>query len=336
MKTRSKKARPCSTLALFAVAFARRVPLLLMVLMLLAGSLEMSAQVSEATEGRGKKLPSPDKIISDYLKAVGGKKRAGAIRDATYEWSVEGANGRQGTARTFAKSPAAKRTDIIFERGEVNEAANARSAWLRRTDGGLRTLTDMDANLAKLRSALEAGRLVDYKKQDVLARTVDFEKPAPGEGDPAYLVEFSRRNGARLRYWFSANSKLPIQVADYSRELSIRYKDYRVAENGLIEPHRVEISERNTEMLVLILKSVRYNTGLGDALFEPPGDASLNLAELLRAVADNQKQLDARISEYTFTRKETEREITDKLDFIHSRDEHVNKRLSVLTIGETF
>lgn len=297
------------------VAFARRVPVLvILLLILLGGTPDVSAQKGGALEARAKKLPSPDRIVSDYLKAVGGKKRQSAIRDATYEWSVEDANGAKGTARTSAKSPASTRTDFIFERGNANEAANARSAWLRRTDGGLRTLTGMDADGAKLLSALDASRLVDYKKQDVLARTIEFSGGVPHEegADPFYLIEFSRRNGARLRYWFSADSKLPIQVADYSRELLIRYKDYRVAGGGLVEPHRIEISERNAEALTLTLKSVRYNTGLSDALFEPPSDASLNISELLRAVARNQAQLDGRVSEYTFTRKETEREFNDK------------------------
>jgi len=314
MKNSNKEVRFCLTTSRCAVAFARRVPvLLILVLIMLVGSPDASAQKSEALEGRAKKLPSPDKIISDYLKAVGGKKRQSAIRDATYEWSVEGANGSKGTARTFAKSPASTRTDFIFERGEANEAANARSAWLRHTDGSLQTLTNMDANVAKLLSALDASRLVDYKKQDVLARTIEFSNGGAHEGvDPTYVVEFSRRNGARLRYWFSANSKLPVQVADLSRELSIRYKDYRIAGSGLVEPHRIEISERDTETLALTLKSVRYNTDLSDALFEPPSDMSLNISELLRAVARNQAQLDERVSEYTFTRKETEREINDQ------------------------
>jgi hypothetical protein len=281
--------------------------LLLLVLSFVASPLDASAQKT-----RAQKLPSPDKIVADYLKASGGKKRQGAVRDATYEWSVqEGTNGARGTARTFTKFPAATRTDISLERGETNAAANARSAWWRREGGELRTLTGTDANVARLLSALDASRLVDYRKQDVLARTVEFSDGG-NNVEPAYVVEFSRRNGARLVYWFGLNSKLPVQVADEARGLSIRYQDYRPAQNGLLEPHRVEIRMRNAEPLALTLRGVRYNTGLDDALFEPPSDDSLNIAELLRAVARNQQQIDRRIGDYTFTRTETQREIDDK------------------------
>jgi len=281
-------------------------------LLLLIVALLASPQGTPAQKSGARKLPSPERIVGDYLKAVGGKKRQGAVRDATYEWKVrEGAGGAQGTARTYTKFPASTRTDIKLERGETNAAATSRSAWLRRDGGTAQTLTGADADIAKLLSSLDASRLVDYKKQDVLARTIEFSDGG-NQLEPAYVVEFSRRNGARLNYHFGAQSKLPLQVADDSRGLTIRYKDYRAAQNGLLEPHQVEIRTRDSGTLALSLAGVRYNTGLADALFEPPSDESLNISELLRAVARNQEQLDRRVGDYTFTRTETEREIDDK------------------------
>ncbi|HLL16313.1 MAG TPA: hypothetical protein VK388_14710 [Pyrinomonadaceae bacterium] len=307
MKSSAREVRCCST-NFHAASCAR---LLLAVLILVLAVCGSPADAC-AQKNRARKLPSPARIVDDYLKAAGGKTRRGAVRDATYEWSAQqGADGARGTARTFAKFPASTRTDIFLERGETNAAANARSAWLRRDGGEVRTLTDTEANVAKLISALDASRLVDYRKQDVLARTVEFSEGG-NHLEPAYVVEFSRRNGARLRYWFGANSKLPVQVADDARQLTIRYKDYRASQNGLLEPHRVEIITRDTGMLVLTLNSVRYNTGLDDTLFDPPSDQSLNISELLRAVARNQQQIDRRVSDYTFTRTETERRIDDK------------------------
>lgn len=295
-------------------ACARSLPILAAILLILLGSqLVASGQSSGAAQARRKKLPSPDKIVSDYLKAVGGRKRQSAIQDATYEWSVQQGTGSatEGTARTLKKFPASTRTDISLEQNETNAAANARSAWLRRAGGELQTLTDTEANVAKLLAALDASRLVDYKKQDVLARTIEFSEGG-NNIEPAYIVEFSRRNGAWLRYWFGVETKLPLQVADDSRAVTIRYKDYRTTQNGLLEPHRIEIVKRDAATLALILKGVRYNTGLNDALFEPPGDQSLNISELLHAVARNQAQLDRRVSDYTFTRTQTQREFDGK------------------------
>ncbi|HEY5446482.1 MAG TPA: hypothetical protein VIJ87_18885, partial [Pyrinomonadaceae bacterium] len=36
-----------------------------------------------------KKLPSADKIIDNYLKAIGGKNKVAAIKDASYEWVIQ-------------------------------------------------------------------------------------------------------------------------------------------------------------------------------------------------------------------------------------------------------
>ncbi|HEV2803147.1 MAG TPA: hypothetical protein VGW12_21955 [Pyrinomonadaceae bacterium] len=312
MKSYSKEDRLVSTNFCVTTPLPRLYALSLLVLFVFAG-----ASGAYAQNARPRKLPSPDKLVGDYLKAVGGKKRQAAVRDATYEWIVHQGTGRAqdvGTARTYTKFPASTRTDIALGGSETNAAANARSAWLRSTDAELRTLTDKDANVAKLLSALNASRLVDYKRQDVLARTVAFFAGAPREGiDSTYEVEFSRRNGARLHYWFNSDNNLLTRVVDYTREISIDYRNYRATEGGLVEPHQLLISERNGGVgTVLTLKGVRYNTGLSDALFEPPSDSSLNISELLRTVARNQDELDRRVSDYTFTRTETEREIDDK------------------------
>ena len=63
------------------------------------------------SSARPQKLPKPEKIVEAYLKAVGGKKRVAAIRDASYVWDVSGADGAQlGTARTHTKAPSASRS----------------------------------------------------------------------------------------------------------------------------------------------------------------------------------------------------------------------------------
>lgn len=284
----------------------RMIAAALSVVFSLALASSAQAQVAGAKTVSAK-LPAPDKIVADYLKAVGGKKRLQSIQDATYEWNVEGQ--QDARARTSLKAPASSRTDAIFSNGETNDAANARTAWARTTDGTLSTLTDREAHAARLRAALDASHLVDYKKQDALARTAGVEQLA---SEPAYVVEFSRRNGARLRYYFGASSKLLLQISDEARGQTVRFSDYRPAQNGAIEPHRVETTARDGSTVKLTLREARYNTALGDNLFEPPSDAALNVVELMREVGRNQKDDDERVSQYTYTRKQTEREINDK------------------------
>jgi hypothetical protein len=215
-----------------------------------------------------------------------------------------------GRVRTQSKSPAAARTDFLLDTGEMIVAANARAAWVRSLDGKLRTLTDAEAANVKLASLLDAGRLLDYKKQNVLARTVASVELA---GETAYVVEFATREGARLRYWFGADTKLLLQTSDEVRAQTRRFADYRAAgAGGPLQPHRVEIVGGGAGPLTLQLQSARFNVGLDDAVFDPPSEQALDIPALLREVSRNQRELDERVSEYTYTRKSTEREINDR------------------------
>lgn len=263
------------------------------------------------TSAQTSKLPSPDRVVGDYLKAVGGKKRVATVRDATYEWSVLRSGAEAGTARTQLKASGALRNDLLLNDGETDSAANARTAWARTPDGNLRTLTDSEAFAARLRAMLEPAWFADFKKQKVLARTVTREDL---NGEPAYILEFSTRAGARLRYWFGAISKLLLQMSDDARRTRVRFADWHARQGSplLTEPHRVEIEREGEPALTLKLSAASYNTGLADSLFEPPADATLDIPALLRDLSKNQEEDDKRINDYTFTQKVTEREVDDK------------------------
>lgn len=274
-------------------------------LLIAVAQIQVAAQQSRAPSA-SPKLPSPDKIVNDYLKALGGKKRQGAIRDAIYDWRIQLKEQAFGEARIETKAPASMRTDLRFGNGEINAAASARSAWERGLEGNARTLTDAQALSAKLQAALGAGRLVNWKKLNVLARTVGVEQLGD---EAAYVVEFSTREGARVRYSFSLASKFLLQATDEARHTTTRFADYRATANGTLEPHRLELLMNDGQALTLLLQSTQYNTNLSDARFDPPSAEALDVAALLREVEKNQEQVDERLSEYSYTLKSTDREI---------------------------
>jgi len=266
-----------------------------------------------------KRLPSAEKVVADYLKAIGGKKAAAAQRDATYEWTVYFNNQPYATARTLRKAPAAERFELTFGNGQIISAANARSAWELGLDKQLRTLTSLEAATAKLQATLAASRLVDFKKANVLARVISGDTTASSNtGDPAYIVEFSTRSGARLHYYFSVKSKLITKITSDTKKTYVICEDYR-AEHGLLEPHRLRMSVSGAAApatageLTLILQSVTQNTNIEDTLFDPPAATeSLDITELLRDVARNQDAIEQRVSEYSFKQTETDRDINSK------------------------
>jgi hypothetical protein len=251
------------------------------------------------------KLPSAEKIVDSYLKAVGGKNRVATVRDATYEWTSEAKDQQPGTARIQIKAPAYHRLEMTTDKGQTVIATTASSAWMIGPDGQFKTLVGTDALTGKLRGLLDASRLVDYRKLSILARTIAMEEI---DNEPAYTVEFSTRSGAKLHYSFSTKSNLLIRISDPITKTSTRLSDYRV-EQGVLEPHKLELSNG----LTFSLQRVTYNSALANSVFDPPaGTDDLNVTELLREVAKNQDEVENRVTEYAFTQKETDREINSK------------------------
>ncbi len=256
-----------------------------------------------------KKLPSAEKIIDNYLKAIGGKKSAGALKDATYEWVVHLKDEPIGTARTQLKAPSSERWELTFGNGQIISGTNARSAWEIGLDGRLRTLTGAESSAAKLRATLDSSRLVNFKKNNVLARVVSLGDLG---SEPAYIVEFSTRSGARFQYYFSVKTSLITKITGDVRNMRLVFDDYR-PERGISEPHRVRMNIDGSGELTLVLHSVKYDTGIEDRLFDPPAASeNLDVAALLREVGKNQDEIDNRVSEYAFKQTETDREINNK------------------------
>ncbi len=276
---------------------------------LACASIFVHAQKSNSG-ARVQRLPAPEKIVGDYLKATGGKKRLMAIRDTTYEWTSTSVEEGNGQALVQQKAPASARVDSTTgEKGKISAAVNSRSAWVRDASGLSVTLTGAEAGAFKLQARLTVSHLIDYKKLNILARTVALDRTA---GEPAYVVEFSTREGARLRYYFSAASKLLLKISDDARHTETSFSDYRAEGNGTLEPHQLQIALKDAAPRTFTLQSARYNTNIADAVFDPPTAEALDIPALLREVEKNQEKIDERVADYSYTEKRTEREINDR------------------------
>ena len=255
------------------------------------------------------KLPSADKIVDNYLKAIGGKKTVAALKDATYEWTIQLNNQPIGTARTQRKAPSSERWEMTFGNGQIISGTNTRSAWEIGLDNRLRTLTGLESTAAKLRASLDASRLVNFKKAYVLARVLSLGDLG---SEPAYIVEFSTKSGARFQYYFSVKTALITKITGDVKKTRVLFDDYRPVQ-GIQEPHRVRMNVDGSGELTLLLQSVKFNTGIADSVFDPPGATEeLDVAALLLEVGKNQDEIEKRVSEFAFKQTETDREINGK------------------------
>ena len=256
-----------------------------------------------------KKLPSAEKIVDNYLKALGGKKSIGALRGTTYNWTIQLNDQPIGTAHTQRKPPSSERWELTFGNGQIISGTNTRSAWELGLDNHLRTLTGPESAAAKLRATLDASRLINFKKLNVLARVVSLGDLS---SEPAYIVEFSTRSGARFQYYFSVKTGLITKITGDVKNTKVTLDQYRAVE-GIQEPHRLRMNVEGSGELTLLLQSVTFNTGIDDSVFDPPGAKDgLDVLPLMREVERNQDELENRVAEYSFKQTETDREISDK------------------------
>ncbi len=129
--------------------------------------------------------------------------------------------------------------------------------------------------------------------------------------EPTYIVEFSTRSGAKLQYYFSVKTSLITKIVDDSRKSQTILEDYRPVK-GVLEPHRMRVRTGSGE-LVFVLQATTYNVGLEDRLFDAPrGAEEIDVVGVLREVGKNQDEVEKRVTEYAFTQKETDRELSDK------------------------
>jgi hypothetical protein len=279
-------------------------------MLLLSGALFVLTHPSVGQRVKpNQKLPSAEKIVERYLKAIGGKKKAVAIRDVVLEWTIELQGRSVGRARHYLMPPACARSEMRFENGQIITAANSSSTWSSGLDGNIQTLTGTEAATTKLQALLDAGHLVNFKKVNVAARTVSVEDSDP---EPSYVVAFSTRTGGKLLYHFARTSGLITKITDEARNITTIFSEYR-AENGLVLPHKTTIDLQGTGRLNLVLQKAQYNVGFSASIFDPPAAAEvLDVSVLLREVEQNQDELEKRFTEYSFVQRETDREVTSK------------------------
>ena len=295
--------------------FGRRLKAVLIAVLVLLVSPSAFAQTS--------RQPQAEKIINDYFKAAGGKKRLAAIKSAVYQWKYRRDNSpNAGQAQTRLQNPALYRFDLsesavsgssLNDKSATVTATNGNAVWRRDADGKLRTLSDAESKAVRLQSILAATRLIDIKRQRISAQIVGSEKVA---GETASVVEFSARNGARIRYFFGVNSKLPIKIENPAAQTSVCLSDYRDAGNGVLEAQKLTepcAAESNADSVVFELEKVSYNAPLNQTIFDPPGTLeNFDLAALLAELTKNEEKLQERLSEYSFVQKVSERTFNGK------------------------
>jgi hypothetical protein len=243
---------------------------------------------------------------------LGGEKALRRVR----AWQAKGRITRSGDNASGAYQAAAQLPNLYvntFDVGgfEISAGFNGKSAWLRDSREGLRTLTGVASRDFQAVAAYRNTRWLDYKK-DKWKLTLAGQ--AEVNGQRANVVLLSSAKGVKIKMYFDAATGLLIREELPAGELtrSYDYSDHR-AIDGVPEPHTI-ISAVGDERYEIKLDEVKHNAPLDKAIFEFPVISNEPLPDinaLLKEVKVNEERVDEILEKYTYTETSTQRGIND-------------------------
>src|SRR5271157_2524595 len=259
---------------------------------------------------------SADKIIDQYLRAAGGVKVLRGITTVRVEGTVsDSATGESGSYTLITKAPSRLYSEIVLDDAHTTEAYNGKSAW-RQDSGGLETLTGAESARLEARARYSAGGLANYKKEKIRATLLG---DATVHKHPADRLQITTAAGLRQEVLFDkqshllAEEKTPDPSGPRGDGERITFEDYRPVE-GAMEPYRMEI-RRGSGVLRVSVTRVAINSPVDDTIFDFPSRSAQplpDIAQLLKDVNQNQKQVDAFIDQYACRQTEEENDVNGK------------------------
>ncbi len=256
---------------------------------------------------------SPDKIIKQSVKALGGEKNLKRVAS----WQASGKLTRKsdnatGSYQAFASKPDLYAVTMDIGGFEAREGYNGKSGWRLDSRTGLRTLTGQDGTDFRAEALFRNGRWFDAKK-DKSRLTMDGQ--ATVNGKPANVIALTTIKGVKIKMFFDAASGLLVKEEIPAGAVTkvYEYSDFRVID-GVKEPFAMALT-MGEETFTIKLDEVTHNKPMDRARFDFPrmsNEPLPDVANLLEAVQKNQSEIDRIRENYAYTRDATERVLDDK------------------------
>ncbi|MGB6682058.1 MAG: hypothetical protein WBH24_00280 [Candidatus Acidiferrum sp.] len=268
-------------------------------LLLLASFLAFSASFAQAQD--------PAKIVSDYVKALGGSKALSKIQSETLEGAFSNPADGKPSAYTFSlKLPNRYYSEFVLGDKPIIEAYNGKSAWHQTPTGELSTLLGQQGQQLEAASLYYNSRLLNLKKSKL---AIAFIGHAQVRGKDALQLELTTTANIRRELFFDPQSHLLVKesapVAGLEEE--ILYDDYRTVD-GVKLPYKIEL-HRGPDTYSINITRAAINETVGERTFDFHIKSQVKLPELkalFKEIDDNQKTADRIRENYAGTRVEEE------------------------------
>jgi len=188
------------------------------------------------------RAPDPEKIVDQYIKAVGGSKAISKIRTLAIEGTFTTPDGKTGTYTLDTRAPNRYYFELVVADHNVIEAYNGKSAWHQTQYGEIATLLGNDGAQLEAAGQYYNSHLVNAKKNKL---GVGFAATLKVRGEDAYDLELTTPTGVKRHVFFDPNSHLiakEVAVIGGVEEEAL-YDDYRSV-SGVKFPYKNRAAPR--------------------------------------------------------------------------------------------
>ncbi len=249
------------------------------------------------------------KVIEDYVRAVGGAKALAQIRTETIAGSLsEGATGNTGSYSMIVKAPNRLYAEIIVEPDRDVDAFNGMSAWVQDSAAGVRTLTGDAAKEVEAAAQYGNSRLVDVKRDKFIVQLVGAEEV---NGKATYHIHVLLGPGITREVFFDTQTHLIVRETTAAEQFD--YEDYRPV-NGIQTPYSIELHKGGHDYKISVTRA-EFNSSVDNTVFDFPKASGIPLPDmkaLLLDLSKNQKALEEMRRQYTWRVISEEEEIDSK------------------------
>lgn len=253
---------------------------------------------------------SPDKILKQANKALGGEKAWRAIRS----WQKIGTitrlkDGATGAIILQAAQPNFYNAAFDLNGFETESGFNGKSGWSRDSRDGLRTLTGDASRDFGAEANFRNVRWLNYKKEK--SKIVAGGKYNL-DGKSANIIVLTTAKGVAVKLYFDAASGLLLREEIPAGNLTSisDFGDYRVV-GGVQEPFLInrKIGEDAHEIK---LDQITHNQTIARENFNFPkisGEPLPDIPQLLKDLQANEDRIEELLENYSFTQKSISREL---------------------------
>ncbi|MBI1739189.1 MAG: hypothetical protein HYR58_08070 [Acidobacteria bacterium] len=229
-----------------------------------------SALVGSVAVAQQEKLPTVEKVLADYVRAVGGRAAIEKVRSRVTTGTVDAGNGVAIPLVISEKAPDKYLQELnVPEIGAVVEGFDGNTGWESNPQMGAQELTGTSLAARKRNSQFYRW----LRMRELFAKLDLSGTTKVGERD-AYVLEATPQEGYEEKFYFDMQTGLLLQ-RDYKLEgpdgvlaFNMFYEEYKVVD-GIKLPFALRrVGPDN--VLLLKFTEIKQNVELDDARFAKP------------------------------------------------------------------